>query len=106
MATKKPLHDGLGGWKHKARACCCGNFEEGTTPGDWANRAEVPATFEMRVLMAIASTNEWTAGMLDISTAFLNAELEDAVDGVIIVRPPTDTGRLWSSCSRNLLEVG
>ena len=38
--------------------------------------------------MAIASANGWTAGMLDISTAFLNAELEDAVDGVIVVRPP------------------
>ena len=30
VTVKKPLHDGEGGWKAKARAVCCGNFEPGS----------------------------------------------------------------------------
>ena len=44
VATKKPTHDGQGGWKPKIRICVCGNGEEGTYGHADENRAEVPAT--------------------------------------------------------------
>ena len=57
VATKKPLHDGKGGWKQKIRICVCGNGEEGTYGQMDENRAEVPPTFEMKTLLALAEKN-------------------------------------------------
>ena len=57
VTVKKPLHDGEGGWKAKARVVCCGNFEPGSVGKDLQNRAEVPNTFEMRTVLALGAEN-------------------------------------------------
>ena len=88
VATKKPLHYGKGGWKQKIRICVCGNGEEGTYGQMDENRAEVPSTFEMKTLLALAERKNWVVGALDIKTAFLHAELDDREDGVYRVYPP------------------
>ena len=88
VATKKPLHDGLGGWKQKIRICVCGNGEEGTYGQMDENRAEVPSTFEMKTLLTLAERENWVVGALDIKTAFLHAELNDEEDGIYCVHPP------------------
>ena len=49
--AKKPLHGGVGGWKAKARAVCCGNFEPGPVGKDIEYRAEVLIIFEMRTAL-------------------------------------------------------
>ena len=88
VTTKKPLYDGQGGWKAKARICCCGNFEDGSIAHDVQNRAEVPATYEMKSLLTMAESQDWKVGALDIKTAFVHAELDDEEDGVYAVLPP------------------
>ena len=88
VATKKPLHDGKGGWKQKIPICVCGNGEEGTHGQMDENRAEVPSTFEMKTLLAMAEKENWVVGALDIKTAFLHAELDDEEDGIYCVHPP------------------
>ena len=87
VTIKKPIHDGKGGWKKKSRLCVCGNFEEGFG-GALKNRAEVPSTFEMRTILALGQRHAWGVGSLDVSTAFLYAELVEEEDGVIVVYPP------------------
>ena len=88
VATKKPLYDGLGGQKRKVRICVCGNGEEGTQGHADENRAEVPATFEMKTLLTLAEKENWVVGALDIKTAFLHADLDDEEDGIYCVHPP------------------
>ena len=56
-------------------------------PGDEMNRAEVPATYELRMLVSYAAMKGWRLGALDIKSAFLHADLEES-DGVIVVEPP------------------
>ena len=51
------------------------------------NRAEVPATYELRTMLALATEKGWRVGALDIRRAFLHADLEPE-DGVIVVEPP------------------
>merc|ERR1712026_570679 len=87
VAVKKPTHEGHGGWQPKSRLCVCGNFEEGFG-GALKNRAEVPSTFEMRTIVALGQRRAWGVGSLDVSTAFLYAELVEEEDGVIVVYPP------------------
>ena len=85
-SDKKPLHDGEGGWKAKARVVVCGNFEPGSIAKDLENRAEVPSTFEMRTLLTLGGlggrarvgfpsqpehqASPWSVGSLDVKTAF------------------------------------
>ena len=88
VTVKKPTHDGNGSWKAKARVVCCGNFEPNSVGKDLENRSEVPSTFEMRTMLALASSNNWSVGTLDVKTAFLYAELDDEEDGMIFVQPP------------------
>ena len=83
-----------GGWKTNARICNCGNFEPDTKGKDVANRAEVPATFEMRMLLALSQLHGWDVGSLDIKTTFLHAPLSDENDGIYLVRPPEIIVRL------------
>ena len=80
--------DRQAGWRAKARICCCGNFEEETIGHDAQNRAEVPATYEMKTMLTLAELKNWEIGALDIKTAFLYAELNDKDDGVYVVNPP------------------
>ena len=110
LTIKKPLHDGEGGWKHKARAVVCGNCEPGSIANDIHNRAEVPTTFELRTLLALGSLGEqvtawnhgepasqrqpWSLGALDVKTAFLYAELNEEEDGIVVAQPPAILVRL------------
>ena len=94
VMVKKPLHDGAGGWKARARVVCCGNFEPGSVGKDVGNRAEVPSTFEMRTLLALGVDKGWSIGSLDVKTAFLYAELDEEEDGIIVVQPPSILVRL------------
>jgi hypothetical protein len=105
VATKKPLFDEKGGWKPKARICGCGNFERGSKGKDIANRAEVPATFEMRILLALSQLHGYDIGGLDIKTAFLHAPLDDDVDGVYLGEAPSDSSTSWSHSRRSALET-
>ena len=82
VATKKPLFDDKGGRKAMAMICSCGNFELDTKGKDVANRAEVPATFEMRMLLALSQLHGWDVGSLDIKTDLLHAPLSDEKDGI------------------------
>ena len=92
--TQKPVFDGNGGWKAKARVVCCGNFEEDTVGKDPKNRAEVPGASEMRTLLALGATKGWSVGSLDVKTAFLHAPMDDDLDGIVLVRPPAILKRL------------
>ena len=65
VLTEKPLHDGKGGFKKKARICVCGNFEEGVGH-DPFNRSEVPSSYELRTLLVLAIEAGWDIGALDI----------------------------------------
>ena len=95
VTVRKPLSDGRGGgWKTKARVVCCGNFEPGSIGKNIQNRAEVPNTFEMRIMRALAAQEGWSLGSLDVKAAFLCAELDEEEGGVIIVQPPTILVRL------------
>ena len=87
VTVKKYLHDGTGGWKAKARCCVCGIFEEGYG-GDIRNRSEVPATFELRTMLAMSQEEAWSLGALDVTTAFVHAELVDTEDGIYLIAPP------------------
>ena len=86
--------------------CVCGMFEKASVAKDPSNSAEVPASFELKTLLAVDAKKGWRVGSLDIMTAFLHAELCAEEDGIIIVTPPTTlvrTGivpRVLSGCSR------
>ena len=54
------------GGKPRPEAVCCGNFEEDTFGKDPKNRAEVPGGFEMRTLIALIMSKEWSIGSLDV----------------------------------------
>ncbi len=97
VLVKKPLHDGLGGWKPKARVVCCGNFEEGTFGGDVKNRAEVPGGTELRLLLALAAREGYSIAGLDVKNAFLHAPLSEEEKGSIWVKPPQFLVRLGLS---------
>ena len=90
VTVKKPLHDGEGGWKAKARVVCCGNFEPGSVGKDLQSRDEIPNTYDMRALLALGAEKGWSIGSLDVNTAFLYAELNDAEDGIVVVQPPSN----------------
>ena len=42
----------------------------------------------MRTLLAMASKSQWSLGSLDVATAFLYSEFDDAKDDIILVKPP------------------
>ena len=89
VTVQKPLHDGEGGWKAKARVVCCGKIEPGSVGEDLQNRAEVPSTYGVRTLLAIGAEKGWSSGSLDVKTAFLYAELNVEEDGIMVVPPPS-----------------
>ena len=93
VLTEKPLHDGKGGFKKKARICVCGNFEEGVGH-DPFNRSEVPSSYELRTLLVLAIEAGWDIGALDIRTAFLNADLDDEMDPIYLVTLPALLAKL------------
>ena len=102
--VKKPDPDIPEGWKENARACCCGNFEEGSWQKELGNRAEVPDAYQMRCLLAEAALTDWSVGTADFATSFLNAHLIDKDDGVYIV-PPTVLGGAGTGRRECILET-
>ena len=64
-------------WDPSVRLVACGNFERGTKPGDAQNYSANPGPDALRILISLLARNRetWTALVLDISCAFLNAPL-------------------------------
>ena len=82
VCVKKPQFESEEEWKAKARITACGNFEYEDLFTNLANRSDVPDAFMLRAMLAYGAERPWSIGSADLSTAFLNAELEDDVDGV------------------------
>ena len=74
--------------KATARIIACGNFEAEDLFTHLSNRSEVPDAFMLRALLSYGAGEEWSIGSADLSTAFLNAELNDNEDGIYLVTPP------------------
>eukprot|EP00435_Cladocopium_sp_Y103_P009390 s5129_g2.t1 len=84
VCTKKP---GKRGGRHKIRWVICGNFEQ-VKEGEntFSSGADAAA---LRLLIVAASRFQWSAGTLDIKTAFLNACMDpDAQPSLLLVKPP------------------
>ena len=82
--TRKP---GPNGGKLKARWVICGNYEPVKDEDTFSSGADAAA---LRILVTISSINQWTAGTLDVKTAFLNADMKlDDEKEVIVVKAPT-----------------
>ena len=85
---QKPDHESKEEWKAAARITACGNFEFEDLFTHLSNRSEVPDAFMLRALLSYGAGQKWSIGSADLSTAFLNAELNDKEDGIYIVTPP------------------
>ena len=86
---KKPQFESEESWKAKARITACGNFEyEDLFFMNLSHRSEVPDAFMLHAMLAYGAERPWSIGSADLSTAFLNAELDDKEDGIYIVTPP------------------
>jgi hypothetical protein len=83
--TKKPPKEGKRGHRKKARACVCGNFETSTVGEVYAAGCDITV---IRTILRIAAILGWDLGTLDIKNAFLNASLENARGGKLIVMIP------------------
>ena len=88
VLTKKPDFETEEDWKPKVRVTACGNFELEDIMTRFENRSEVPDAFMVRTVIAFISQTDWSIGAADLSTAFLNSELNDAEDGVYLILPP------------------
>ena len=99
VAGRKPP-DETGYKRKKARGVVCGNFEE-----DQGNEVTFTANLDassFRAALATAAHNDWSIAVMDVSTAFLNADLPIGHKKVI-VRPPAifvhyglvPAGTLW-----------
>ena len=76
------------GGKRKARWVICGNYEE--KRADEENYSSGADATALRVLLWYSSKHQWEGCVLDVKTAFLNAEmvLKDT-EPVILVKPPS-----------------
>ena len=93
VLTKKP-RDGdavecenpLDEWRAKARIVVCGNYEADTFGHDPSNSSANPAIEHIRWSAAcLASHPDWTGLVLDVTAAFLNADMDN---DTTFVRPP------------------
>ena len=77
-----------GGGKRKARWVVCGNFEEKRENEEtYSGGADATA---FRVLVWVASKFDWVGCIIDIKTAFLNAEMEVTEDeNDLLILPPS-----------------
>eukprot|EP00971_Amphidinium_carterae_P156785 3108113-Amphidinium_carterae.1 len=80
VATRKPGDNGQK--KCKARVVVCGNWAKHDPKAHVY--AQVPDWPHIRSAVNVAASRSWSLGVLDVSTAFLNAPLEKEVWG----RPP------------------
>ena len=84
-------------WDPRVRLVACGNYERDTKPGDPANYSANPGPDLMRVLISLLARHrrKWSALVLDISCAFLNAPLETAQGkDPVLIQPPSILYRL------------
>ena len=83
VCTLKPTEDG--GKRKKVRGAVCGNFiEKHAQELLYTANADITA---VRTVLAVSAARGWGLSMIDVATAFLNAELEEG-SGPIYVRPP------------------
>ena len=84
--TVKPSPDHKEG-KKKTRWVVCGNYEE-KKEGEENYSGGADAT-SLRLLAWIASRMKWAGCILDVRTAFLNAQMEQEPDeDLLLVQPP------------------
>ena len=83
VCTLKPTDDG--GKRKKVRGAVCGNFiEKHAQELLYTANADITA---VRTVLAVSAARGWGLSMIDVATAFLNAELDEG-SGPIYVRPP------------------
>ena len=86
VLTVKPSPDHKEG-KKKTRWVVCGNYEE-KKEGEENYSGGADAT-SLRLLVWIASRMKWAGCILDVRTAFLNAQMEQEPDeDLLLVQPP------------------
>ncbi|CAK0837207.1 unnamed protein product [Prorocentrum cordatum] len=91
--------DSTGYRKKKARGVVCGNFEVESDEPVYCSNLDIAS---LRASLAVACKNGWSLGVMDVSTAFLNAHLPMGHKRVV-VRPPAvfvgyglvPEGELW-----------
>ena len=84
--TRKPGPDG-GRKKMRWAACACGNLEPKKEDEDNFSSGAYAAS--LRILVWCATLFQWSASILDVRTAFLNAKMVLSEDeDVILVKPP------------------
>ena len=83
VAGVKP-EDSSGVRRKKARGVVCGNFEPDTGEPTYCSNLDIAS---LRSTLAIGRKKGWSIGALDVSTAFLNANLPVGHKRVV-VRPP------------------
>ena len=87
-AAATAAHDA---WTASVRLVACGNFQEDTSPHMLENSSSNPSQEVFRLLLSMLARHfGWTAMVLDISCAFLNALLDEKV----FIRPPPVLARL------------
>lgn len=82
--TRKP---GKSGGKKKTRWVICGNFEE-KKEGEENYSGGADAT-AFRVIIWCACREGWVGVVLDVKTAFLNADMDEDQDVTILIVPPS-----------------
>ena len=82
--TKKP---GKKGGRPKVRWVICGNFEQKRDDeSTYSSGADAAA---LRLLLVTSSRMQWTAGTIDVKTAFLNAVMDQqGQKTLLLVKPP------------------
>ena len=81
--TRKP---GPRGGKPKVRWVVCGNFETKKPEEDnFSSGADATA---FRVMCHYAVQHQWRGSIIDVKTAFLNAEWKEGQETTIVVKPP------------------
>eukprot|EP00435_Cladocopium_sp_Y103_P067189 s204_g29.t1 len=81
------LKAGPNGGRKKARWVICGNYEaKKDSEQNFSSGADSAA---FRISVWAASRHQWSGAVIDIKTAFLNAEMEQGdQEDVLLVRPP------------------
>ena len=76
----------LDSWKARVRLVACGNFQEDTQAHMLENSSANPSQELLRLLLSMLARHpDWSALVLDISCAFLNASLDNER---VLIRPP------------------
>ena len=80
-------------WKHKSRLVICGSFATWGEHPTTTTNLDAPL---LRLMLSLACSKETTWSSVDITSAFLNADIHDE-DTVLITPPPILVKRILSS---------